>query len=551
MHGIHVFGFSGRLQNSFVRFVILVVFCGLVLVGCTHGRAMKKGEMLFGRGEYVEALVAFEEALAAKPTSEQAAAGAAASRRQIVLGLIAEGKVALDKDEAGEALGYFERASAMPGKFDELQEFGDILVQRTVELAESEVNKGKYVWPLDIYERFGQSIAAERYDFETRRFELSEEWAARLFRSGQEQLVEGRMAYALLLFAKAAALTGDHGYQVRRDQVWHQIKPQLAYSVRVNREVNRSTVAWDGPSFVSDPSNLVQIMVNVAGKSTDATVQVFELSPTILHQESTTYGEVEYQSDVREVANPDYEYYERKLNGVERRLMDSEREVTTQQANVARRQLALERAREREQGDSNTYTRAALNDLESAHKELEKAYRNVQSRRDEVQRARYELNRTPKTVQEPVYSIYQFPIVNYFSRGSIQVEYAISHADGRSEIRRSKTLELEFSDHEHDAHPIIQLGAKYLDLPSDSLIEARLMQLAVDEIMKGVQDSYDSYRASVLDRVGEITEPGEKVDALVRYLLLSSRVEYPELNDAVYEIVGIHDTQNVLSTLIR
>lgn len=543
----------GTLRGDFsVRWARwLCLICIVFLVGCSYGRAIKRGDELFQSGRYEEALSAYEEALREKPASEQAVAGIRAARQQMVRLRIDAAQSALAEGDLLSALAQWNAASSVPGKYADLQKLGTRLVQQAVEQTEIGIENEEYSYVLDVYERFYHSGLGEQHDFGGRHAEVSEGWAAKLYRRGQQASEEGQGARAVLLFGKAALLDNRVEYRAERDRVWQRVREELLYRVRVHFISDSGVqVVWTGPELLAPNALFMRVSQDFAGAKSDADLYVQSLETTIQHGEWRRVVSVEYQSGTRTVPNPEYAYLERELYQADRRLMSAEREATDEQQKVARFQVELERARERERDGTSTYrSRQALADLEGAQIRLNRAYEDVQDRRRNVQRLRDRMYRTYQFLEEPVYSLYDYPITTYWVEGAVEVDVQIEHADGREAIRFVRELTVKQSDEAYDSHPTIGVSRKLVDLPADQEIEEQLLQKVAEEIMVAARESFDNHRAMVLARAKAESGRSARVDDLVRSMLLSGREARQDVEDEIYELEGIFDARLVLTAL--
>lgn len=525
--------------------------CILFLVGCTHSRALKRGDALFESGQYEAALVAYEEALEARPESEEAVAGIRAARAEVVRLRLAEAERWLAEGDVLAALVEWSGASQVSGSYPEVQEFRMKLLQQAIESAEAGLSRGDFSYSLRVYEKYSETALSTQYDFAGKHDEVSQIWAAKLYETGLGARKDGHEARALLLFGKAALLDEDPLYQAERDRVWLHVRSQLLYRVQVWEESVANTVnLWTAPEIGAVDSPYVQLIRDGVEQEVDANVYVQPLHISFDYRQLPRTESVEYQSGTRILSNPEYENLERQVYQAESRLMQAERRATDEQREVGRYQVELERARERERTSNNdTQSRSALSRLEKAQRDLERAYDDVQHRRREVQRLRDRIYRTERFIEEPVYSLYSYSVMMYRVKGLVDVDVRVEHMDGRRPVVMSKRLSIEYSDEEYDAHPMIGLSRKYLELPTDQAIEEQLRRAAAEKVMEAIGESFDGYRASFLERARASDEASARVDALVRYVVLAGRSAAAAATQEIHELEGISDARQVLLTL--
>ncbi len=525
--------------------------CILFLVGCTHSRALKRGDALFESGQYEAALVAYEEALEARPESEEAVAGIRAARAEVVRLRLAEAERWLAEGDVLAALVEWSGASQVSGSYPEVQEFRMKLLQQAIESAEAGLARGDFSYSLRVYEKYSESALSTQYDFAGKHDEISQIWAAKLYETGLGARRDGHEARALLLFGKAAHLDEDPLYQAERDRVWQAVRSQLLYRVHVLQESAANTVnLWTAAEIRAANSPYVQLIRDGLEQEVDANVYVGPLPIAFDYRQLPRTESVEYQSGTRTLSNPEYENLERQLYQAESRLMQAERRTTDEQREVGRYQVELERARERERNSNyDTQSRSALSRLERAQRDLERAYGDVQYRRKEVQRLRDRIYYTDRFVEEPVYSIYSYSVTTYWMAGLVDVDVRIEHRDGREAVVMSRELSVEYSDDAYDSHPIIGLAGKFAELPAEQAIEGRLRRAAAEKVMEAIGESFDGYRATFLKRARASDEASARVDALVRYVLLAGRSAAVTATQEIYELEGISDARQVLLTL--
>ncbi len=549
MASFRLLGHDDRRFIRLTRIGFLLLLISILFMGCAHGRSMDRGDELYVRGDYANALSAYQEALSVKPGSKDAQQGIFMARSRIVEGLVAEGTAELEQDQVIVAFGYWEQAVEVPGDYIPLKRFGKRLIVRALELADGSATDGDYAHALAIYDTFGQSNLADGYQIDVLASELSDHWAGILGKTAAAQLQKGHFAYALLLLAQAVELNQDASQRIARNELWNQVEPTLQYMVRIDAAANRIPVT----SFASGDSRSIRIITDGSNTETfaNATVSVGKFEPLITHRRSTSTWVAEYQSGMASAPNPDYERLERGYTDAIDSLRKAQTEIRIKHAEVSRRQSELDRLRRKDRDDSEYMTKRARYDLESANEDLDRALRTADSKSNDVGRVDDEMNRTSSTIEWPVYSEFRYPVITHEAEGSINVEISIKHSDGRATRKVVKTLRLEVSEDEHDSHPIINLAAKYNNIPSDALLEEQLIQMSVELVRDEIRQSFDDYREVSLAQANLIVDQDAQMDALVRYLLLSGESKHPDVSNTIYERVGIWDTQSVLTRMKR
>jgi tetratricopeptide (TPR) repeat protein len=523
--------------------LIGVLFIVVTLVGCAYGKAMKRGDEAFEQENWESALTHYEKALEVDPESTEAKEKIRATKEEMVGEYSGEARAAL---ENGDLLGAmvaakkaYEKLPEASATKDVIQEVSNATFAKGQELA----GQKDYANALMLYESLGKTLPTEKEKAQPRAAEVKETWVTAL-ESGAETAEEaGRLGDAMLHWAKITQLTGDPTHGGKRDALRKQILDEWAYHVRITGRKNKayeSVVAGLKNAGAGTALNVVDKAPS--GVDLDAKTSLRMGRARFSTDRSTRTESARYQSGTKQVPNPFYKSKQDDVLREEKRLVEYENDVTDLENDVARYQEQVAK-----EGPSEGVSTGAEQNLSRAQSSLESARRKVQDQRNRVQRAKEELAREPQTKEEPVYSQHEYTVTTHTLTGTLKYQAKITHEDGREALTSSDAISVSASDDAHPAQQIANVAEDPLQLPSKAELTGQLHQKALQRTEALVADSFNRWRASLVEKAMAAGSDDERVDLLTIYIVTNPADVTAKVPADISAMRGIPDAVKVLS----
>lgn len=487
---------------------LVVVLLSLSLAGCAYGKHLDRGDAFYARGNYEAALAEYRAAQALDPESEEAAARVAQAREQMTAQYRHNVEAALAAgDHAGAVVAAQEAYDTLPDS-PGIAKIVDQASGAAQEEAAERVSTGDFAGGASLYELVLERLPTQRAAVEPKARKTREAWVADLTGRAHEASGAGRRGEALLLYAKAAQLSGDLALRGRRDELREAIREEFVYTVVPMGHGDR-------PSYEAvlaglprpTPRTTLRIERSATAKEAAAVVTLRVGRPEIEVYDSSRTEAATYVSGTRLVEEPAYFREQDELAREERELVDDENDVTRLQIELDRARLEVDR-----EGPSPDETTWAERRRDSAEDRLEYARRDLMDQRRDVQRAREDLAHTPQFREVPVHSDHYFTVTTYEWRAHVAMAVTIEHTDGRPAIALEETLVASEVDETHDAQPVVGIPADPLQEPTRAEFEAQLYGEVSGVAARAIVESFEGWRASLLERARQAESENERVD---------------------------------------
>lgn len=370
------------------------------------------------------------------------------------------------------------------------------------------------------------------------------QWVEYLDTQGAEAQGRKLLGRALLMFAKAEELAPVSERRELIGSLYEEWLARYAYRIHFEPPAPRVRRLWDRvvsplseyawpPGLIWSPDLPEELPGGVGA---------MEFVPPIFKRDQvvTTHSE-QYQSGTRLVENPFYKSRLDEVNAQENRVTDAENEVTRREQDVDRHRAEVQR-----QGDSGNTVTGAQQNLRNAQNRLESARNQLIDERQKLQRARESLSRVPQMEEEPVYSTHVYSVTTHRLMGTLSLRGEFRSLWDREVVDIAEVFEAIGSDTEHDAQPVLNLGAKRLRLPTEADLEPDLYHQGTDRLADVIWNDFSRYRERIRERGQLAGVPEEQADWLAVYLLLD-----PERRDtsAVLALSGLEGIPNPVAVL--
>lgn len=148
--------------------------------------------------------------------------------------------------------------------------------------------------------------------------------------------------------------------------------------------------------------------------------------------------------------------------------------------------------------------------------------------------------------EEPVYSTHVYSVTTHRLIGRFQLRGEFRSTWDREVVDISQALEAIGSDTEHDAQPVLNLGAKRLRMPTEADLEPDLYFQGTEILADVIWNDFNRYREGIRERGQRAGIPEEQADLLVAYLLLDFGRWEPSVVLALSGLEGIPNPVGIL-----
>lgn len=522
-------------RSSFAASVLLSL---TLLFGCSWQGHVKKGDEFMAAANFDAAATEYAAALRLRPDDAEIAAKLLDAQGGQVELRAKAARAALDANDTAQAIALAAEAYSIlpdhPTTTALINQVVDVAGQR----AKASADAGQFAEAMAIYDGIlaGLPSARERVTADVK--VVTDAWVARLTTSASEAEAAGRTGSSLLYRSKIAALTGQPSPE--RDAAREQVSTQLRYLVVIKAK------GGDGATTVADSllgkqaGSLLEIAS--AGERPAASMTLTIGKPKFGSDKQTRQQEAQYQSGTKQVPNPFYKSAQDAVLDEERRLVDAEKEVMTQENYV--NQYSADVARE---GDTPGVSTGAEQNLWNAQSRLESEQRELQSQREAVIRAKEKAADTPQSSEEPVYSTHRYTITTHILTVTVQVKAQLEHTDGRPPISIDQPLMTSAQDDENAAQSVANVAEDPLSLPNKDELAAQLYAQAAPTVAGVIAQSFADHRQTLLTQAGAAAEPNEKLELLLRHVITDPRNVDPQVVADILAISGVPDAATLLA----
>jgi tetratricopeptide (TPR) repeat protein len=522
-------------RSSFAASVLLSL---TLMFGCAWQGHVKKGDEFLAAGNYDAAATEYAEALRLRPDDTEIASKLRDAQGGQVELRAKAAQVALDANDTAQAVALAAEAYAILPDHPTTTALIDHVVDVAGQRAKASADAGQFAEAMAIYDQILAGLPSARERVTTDAKAVTDAWVARLTTSASEAEAAGRTGSSLLYRSKIAALTGQASPE--RDAAREQVSTQLRYLVVIKAKGSEaSSVA---ASLLGKQAGTL-LEIASAGEGAAARLSLTIGKPKFGSDKQSREQEAQYQSGTKQVPNPFYKSAQDEVLDEERRLVENENEVTTQEKYV--NQYSADVSRE---GDTPGVSTGAEQNLWNAQSRLEAAQRSVQDQRNAVIRAKEKAASTPQTSDEPVYSTHRYSITTHVITATVQVKAQLEHSDGRPAIAIDQPLTASAQDDENAAQDVAGVAADPLNLPSKDELATQLFAQAAAPIAGVIAESFAGHRQVLLTQAGAAAEPNEKLELLLRHVIVDPRNVDPQVVAQILALSGVPDAATLLAT---
>lgn len=508
-------------------------------LGCAWKGYVERGDALLAVHDYDAAAAQYEKALQLRPGDAEIASKLEQARTGQVEQRAAQARDAIAAGDELRAIALAAEAFALLPSHTRTVALIDEVVTAADGKAKQLGAAGQFAAAMQLYDAILHGLPSATARVQAEVDSLAQAWVAQLSAAADAAAAAGRPATELLYRSKITALLGDG--QAQRDAVRQQLEAAQRYVVRVavkGKDTGTQTVAL--ALLGRHAPSLLEVVSDDAKPAATLTLELGK--PKFDDDQRSRQESVQYQSGTQQVPNPFYKSAQDDVLDEERRLVERENEVTTQQQYVAQYQGDVAR-----EGDTPGVTTGAEQNLYNAENRLEAAQRAVVDQRNAVMRAKEKAASTPQTTDEPVYSTHTYAITTHVRTASVQVRAKLEHGDGRPPLTIDQVLSVSAEDDTHGAQSVAGIGENPLDLPSKDELAGRLYGEAVPLVGTVIAQSFADHRQALLGQASGAADAGERLELLMRYVISDPRQVDAQIIAEVLALSGVPDVGVLLT----
>ena len=541
--------FSSSLASR-GRLLLVCALAAVLLLGCAYKNHIKAGDAAYDAGSYEQALAEYEQALARRPSSEEAQLRVADAKSAMIAVYTDEVRGLMDVGDLRAAVEVFIALEQRLPNAAPVQQLGDDVVAKLRLTANTAAEQKQWAEALDTLMLAYDNFRAARGELEADLDQIKVAWASSLGAVAQTAEAAGHEGDALLLYAKASELVALPEYVSKKDELAGRLILTHAYGVKLDAKGAAAAPVVERLVGARTDQNVVFLAGGDVARATDDGVTIRALAdvelgkPRFSKSRSRFTRSKKYKSGTRQVPNPTYAQVQRDINDAKRRVLDEERDVADEQRDLQDEQSRLSR----EQPGTSAYD-SQQRDVDRAQDNLERAQEDLFRAQEKVLSLEQRLANTPRTVEEDVYSTLNYEVITHTVRGSLDVSGRVEHPDARERVPFESVAGVSASDDTHPAHPIADVMSDPLQLPTNSSLAANLHGQAAQFVYTAVNQSLQVWRRQVLEEAFESEDEGQRVHLYVVYVLLDPTEVDPQVTAEIARLRGVPDAVSVLSRL--
>ena len=381
--------------------------------------------------------------------------------------------------------------------------------QRLMETGQRQLQQQRYEQALETYQR---ALEEKPGDSSTRQ-QLAQArtaldaWTVEIYRAAKAADQRGESAKALLLFGKVAQLNRDSYAVARYRELHRQLFDNARYQARILDP--QQLLGAGAPPAIEDLWLQDSAAASAPALRLSLETPIFEVS------NSSSELVQKYISGYDKVANPALIDAQHDANGLRDDIDGLAHDVDGLLHDIDKSQRRLDRlARQRHQLEDSLHRAAPgsqqaadlhyrLGRLSEEQQQLEKQRRKQQKKLKKRQRRLsdahsdldeviHALTQLPALIEVPVYSDYQYTVEH--QQHKLVATLLLTEADG-TVSRQQLTVSAE--DDSHGAHPVIDLPANDMSLPSQAEMLPQLYQQAAEQSRQLIARAIDRYRETL------------------------------------------------------
>ncbi len=514
------------------RLLILV----LMLTGCAFGKYMEAGDNAAKAGRWEAAYQSYARAAADDTDSKEAREKRDAARYQWLMLKANEARADADRgDTLGAIVAARKAAEIWPEHAEAVKVVKDISAKVT-QHASRLVAQKDYANAVMLHEAAIRELPGVAATHEIQANGVKTVWQSVLAQEAEAAEASSRQGDALLLWAKISQLSTEVEHRRKFQVLRSQIQAEMAYRVRLN------AIGRDANPIVARLSSFkrgtLEVDVQPTSPLAEAGIQFQDFR--VSEKRESLSATVEYQDGVRQVPNPTYASRLSDVQDDERRLAEAENEVNRAENKVIQYEQAVAR-----EGDTPNTSTGAEQNLTRAQSDLVRARDTVIDKRNDLIRSKDDLSRQPQFVDEPVYRSLTYPVTRVTKTATANLTVLIKHPDGRPSNKVTETVSTSSVDETHDAQPVAGVAADPLNLPGNNEMLSNLHEVMIERSRAALLKDFAEWRTQLLASAIRVTNPDQRVDALVRYVItdpksadISAATELTSLRK-ISDVIGV------------
>lgn len=524
-----------RAKASWYLLLLLLLQLG----GCATSIHAVRGDDAFLDGDLEIALAQYQLALKEEPDSKEIAAKIQTIRGLLVAKYTEQVRSALLEVDFLGALAAVRKAKHHLPDDPLIHPIITEAAQATLVHAKHLHQQKSYAEVLRLHEALAETAPSEAWKSRAFFDEVKREWSAILLEraASVESAFPPRKEEALLLYAKAAQLTGDATLRQRRDALRKEVLDTWKYMVHIHPESAPEIRLSIARYARGTPLHVVS-----SPDDKDATASFFLENVMIERKEGNGTRTTRYSTGETDMPNPDRVVFAYELAlelmilaGLNQAVSDWEHKLRelTQPVQPTEDKKTPEKS---EKPPSLSQAKAKLKTATSAR----------DKQREKVEKIREKFEKEPKTnqIQEYGHATYPVKTETFFAEALLSLR--IEHEDGRNPIIISEKLLSRRSDEAHDAVPQAGLPEDLLVLPPREVLFQEIHGQALVLAQTAIDKSFEQWRQELLIEARQAETEENRVESYVAYILTGLAQSKPEQQESIPTLLGILDAARVL-----
>jgi hypothetical protein len=520
----------------------------LFLAGCSPNAAhIKRGDELLKGGLHEEALEEYEKSAELAPDDPQVRTRILQTRKTISEKANAEGLATLEQKDEFAALLLFKKAIQFNPEEPEYKKNLKKAADALVAASKKSLGEKKAKEAVELLRRIKTELP--KYQPALQALKEAEEAMVRVLyeeaKAFQEKSLLGNALISLMKIKKLFGAFQDSAtreIEVREELQSSAIFKVKAQAFKVSKRWAETTSNWihrlkdtklpKCPNFALSTARQERISLNVG-------LENVAFSET----KETTQGKQKYQSGTQKVDNPKYGETENKIESDRKRVIELEQLLKDGE-------VKLEELRQRFADAGPDDDDASLRQrLKEAEQEQAKHLKEKSDTENEETHLREVLASTPKKLNEPVYSDYNYPVLTVQRTATAHAKVLLMGEGGLEIFNKPLSGSASTQDKTNQAFPKYHVAADPLSFPkSDDVLMADAVGRVFQSIVELLDQECQRWQAEILSaaRQGSRDAKIEATEDFILYLFVSPENPDPEAVKFLKEQCGVLDIDSLL-----
>jgi tetratricopeptide (TPR) repeat protein len=508
----------------------------LPTLGCVPSAHVQRGDNAFARGDLENALAAYQAAQAQEPESQEIARKIRNTRSRLIATYTEWVDGALMREDFVGALAVVRRAKRVLSIEPAMAPLIEEVVQATLANARLLHQQKNYAEILRLYDSLGTALPSDARRARPFFEDVKREWSAVLIEraTAAAHAFPPRKEEALLLYAKAAQLTGNPDLRRTRDSLRKEVLDTWKYVVHIHPESNaqiRLSIARYGEGTA------LHVVPSPEDRDATATISLenmrFDRQPPERRVVNKTY-----KSGDKTVSNPAYESIHSQIKTEKETLLVYEQEVVDCQNEVE------EITREHAAAETPVSKKETLKRLDEAKRTCDAQRKERDAQHGKIKKLEGEYV-SPYRL-EPIFSDISYNVDTEAVTAEVDLVIRIDHEDGRTPIILSEKLVHRVIEESHASVPELGLPANPMVLPDSESMLQELHRQALLRARTALDQSYAQWRQELLIQARHAKMEEKRVEYYVAYILTDPAIGKPSHQESVDGLLGIFDATRVL-----